>query len=92
MIRTSLLLPATLHQQLVIAARKQGKNLSQLARELLDRALVENEQTRLQQVYDTLNQLDGFIDNPSTDTSQKIDDILYGEHGAWRGAIHEDKP
>lgn len=39
MIRTTLLLPAPLHQQLVAVSRQQGRSLSELARDLLHRGL-----------------------------------------------------
>lgn len=32
-----------------------------------------------------LFELSGMCDAPITDASSTIDEVLYGEHGAWRG-------
>ena len=86
MIRTSLLLPETLHQRLIMLSRGEGKSVSELARELLDKALSRREAHRNQRVYTTLKALDGIGDDDIKDASTTIDNVLYGEGGVWRGS------
>ena len=85
MLRTSLYLPATLHQRLQVASRQSKKSISRLVQDLLDKALREDEEKRLDQMYEALRKMDGMIKDPVTDASTTIDEVLYGEDGAWRG-------
>jgi predicted DNA-binding protein len=84
MIRTSVFLPATLHQRLLMLSGYEGKSLSDLVRELLDRALVAREQARIARTYKALEKLEGICKDKITDASTTINETLYGEHGAWR--------
>jgi hypothetical protein len=86
MIRTSLLLPNTLHKRLLTVAKQEAMPLSSLARDLLDTALAKREQAQMKHVYEVLNQLEGIGPKGVTDASTTIDDVLYGEKGAWRGS------
>jgi hypothetical protein len=85
MTRTSLYLPDTLHQRLMIAAKREGEPLSRLVRHLLNQALAKQEAGKLKQMYTTLKELDGIGGAEITDASTTIDEVLYGEHGAWKG-------
>ena len=89
MIRTSLFLPEQLHQRLVFVARQEQMNLSELVRELLDRALAREEKTKPRQMYQVLKELDGKGEPEITDASTTIDAVLYGEAGAWKGSDEE---
>lgn len=84
-IRTSFVLPAALHQRLLMISRWENKNLSEVVREILDRELARLEQDKLDQMYRALKALDGIGDPSITDASTTIDEVLYGENGAWRG-------
>jgi hypothetical protein len=84
MIRTSFFLPATLHQRLLMVSGHEGKSLSDLVRELLDKALVSREQARISGTYEALEKLEGICRDKITDASTTINDTLYGEYGAWR--------
>jgi predicted DNA-binding protein len=84
MIRTSVFLPATLQQRLLMLSGYEGKSLSDLVRELLDRALVAREQARIAHTYKALEKLEGVRKDKITDASTTVNEILYGEHGAWR--------
>jgi hypothetical protein len=90
MIRTSLLLPNTLHKRLLTVAKQEDTTLSSLARDLLDKALAKREQTQLKHMYEVLNQLEGIGPKGVTDASTTIDEVLYGEKGVWRGSEPED--
>ncbi len=88
-IRASFVLPAALHQRLLIASKQENKNLSEVVREILDRELAKREQSRLDQVYQGIREMSGIGDPGITDASTTIDEVLYGENGAWRGSSDE---
>ena len=83
MVRTSLTLPATLHQRLVLAAQYQQQAISEFVRNLLDKALATQEQGRTDQMYKDLAELQGIGPKGLTDVSATINDI-YGDNGAWK--------
>ena len=85
MTRISLAVPDTLRHRLEIAAKRTRKGLSEYARELLDEALSEKEDVKLDETYQALLDMKGVIKDNDPEVSQNIDRILYGEHGAWRG-------
>ena len=85
MIRTSLVLPPTLHQRLVWLAREQGTSVAEAVREILDSALQTKEKAKLSRMYQQLDQLTGIAKEPISDASATIDELLYGKNGAWRG-------
>jgi hypothetical protein len=85
MLRTSLYLPTTLHQRLIVTSKQQGKPLSRLVGELLDKALAPAEQANLQHMYTGLTRRAGFGPKGIADVSTKIDEVLYGDNGAWKG-------
>jgi hypothetical protein len=62
-----------------------------LARDILDRALARSEKAKLGRMYDVLRQLDGIGGEGIDDASTIIDKVLYGEKGAWRGTIPDEK-
>jgi predicted DNA-binding protein len=84
MIRTSFFLPATLHQRLLMLSGYERKSLSDLVRELLEKALVSREQARIARTYQALEKLEGICKDNIPDASSTINQTLYGEHGAWR--------
>ena len=84
MFRTSLYLPTTLHQRLRVASKQEGKPLSRLVSELLDRALAAKEDHKLQHMYSGLQTRGGFGVKGVTDASTTINETLYGETGAWK--------
>lgn len=86
MIRTTLLLPETLHQRLLLAARNEDTSVSRLVRNLLDTALARREKKRIDHMYNILKKLDGIGEKDITDASETIDEVLYGQKGAWRGS------
>ena len=86
MIRTSLLLPDTLYQRLLIAAKQEGNSVSYLVRDLLNRALAKQEKKRISHMYDVLKEIEGVGEKNITDASETIDEVLYGKKGAWRGS------
>jgi hypothetical protein len=46
----------------------------------------------LRRMYAGLFSLQGMCKDPITDASTTIDEVLYGEHGAWRGSHPSDDP
>jgi predicted DNA-binding protein len=85
MLRTSLYLPTPLHQRLIVASKQEGKPMSRLVGELLDKALASRESAKLQRMYSGLLKKGGFGPANITDASTTIDEVLYGANGAWKG-------
>lgn len=85
-IRASFMLPPILHQRLVIASKQEDKSLSEMVRELLDRELTRREHIQIDRMYEELKAMDGVGEPGVTDASITVDEILYGENGAWRGS------
>ena len=85
MVRTSFILPNTLHQRLLMMAQYENKTASDLVREMLDKFLASREQARVTRMYQALERVRGIVKDNIPDASTTIDETLYGEHGAWRG-------
>jgi predicted DNA-binding protein len=85
MTHTTLHLPKSLHQRLHIASKRTNKTLSRLAVELLDEGLSEDENLKLDKTYQALRQVKGIVKDQDPEASTTVDDVLYGENGAWRG-------
>jgi hypothetical protein len=92
LLKTSLVIPAPLHQRLIQAARQEGMNLSEYMRGLLDQALASREKAQIRHMYDVLRKMNGIAKDPITDASTTIDEVLYGENGAWRGTMPMKRP
>jgi hypothetical protein len=89
MLRTTVNLPFALHQRLIIASKQEKLSLSQIIGDLLDKALAAQDKIRLQRMYGELRKLDGASKIKVTDASTTINEVLYGEYGAWRGRREE---
>jgi phage terminase large subunit-like protein len=85
MVRASFYLPDTLHQRLYLASKQMKKSVSQLAQELLDKALVIQEEAHTRRMYQELRKLHGIGPKGITDASTTLNEVLYGENGAWKG-------
>ena len=71
-------LPIPLHQQLIGVSRLEGKTFTSFVRELLDHAMATRRKTHLKHMYTELAKLEGIIDDPATDASTTINQVLYG--------------
>jgi hypothetical protein len=78
-------IPNTLYLRLRIAAEQQEKTLSAVACELIDQALTVYEKAQSKRIYEGLERLKGSDTSRVTNASTTINEILYGENGAWRG-------
>jgi len=85
MIRTSIVLTPALHQRLKMAADYESRTLTEVINNLLDTALESQEQVRLQRTYQALKKVQGICKADLSDASSTIDNVLYGENGAWQG-------
>ena len=85
MVRLSVRLPESLHLRLHLMSKQMKKSLSGLTQELLDQGLAKIEKARLPHMYSELSKLKGACKKGITDTSATIDEVLYGENGAWKG-------
>lgn len=83
--KTTISLSNPLHQRLVLAAKAEKKSFTAFTQELLDKALAIREQDHLDRMYGTLGKLRGIDKADSSDISSSVNDILYGEPGAYQG-------
>jgi hypothetical protein len=79
MMRTSLVLPESLHQRLVTYAKKESKSIRKLVQELLVKALSAKEEVRIQRMYQDLRELENLGPRGVKDASTTINQTLYGE-------------
>ncbi|MCI0563774.1 MAG: hypothetical protein MN733_35315 [Nitrososphaera sp.] len=86
MMRTTIYLPETLHHRLHIASKRKKRSVSKLASDLLDKALAAEEEKNLDNIYRAMEEVEGICKDKITDASTTIDEVLYGEQGAWRGS------
>ncbi len=85
MIRTSILLPPAIHQELVITSKQEGSTLTDLVRQAVEEWITLRKRHKLQRMYDALDHFVGQGPPGITDASSTIDEVLYGENGAWKG-------
>lgn len=85
-IRTTIYLSQSLHQRLRIVSQRKEKSVSDLVREAVDKAITEAEEAQLDSIYEAMAKMKGICKDPITDASTTIDEVLYGEKGAWRGS------
>jgi hypothetical protein len=85
MIRTSVLLPPSLHQELVMTSEQEGKGVTELVREALEQWMEKRRNTQLKRIYEGLDRFVGKGPSGISDASTTIDEVLYGQHGAWKG-------
>ena len=86
MLRTSLYLPHSLHYRLQVVSETKKTSISNLIRTAVKKLLEKEERTKLDELYAAMEEAKGFCKDNVTDTSKTIDEILYGENGAWRGS------
>jgi hypothetical protein len=84
-IRTTFTIRPGLFERLKRFSREQGKPMSEVVEEGISQVIEQHEQERIQKMYEGLSTLVGMSKAPIPDASQRIDEILYGEQGAWRG-------
>ncbi len=82
---TTVSIPEPLQQRLQIASKRRQVSASRLAQQIIDEALIREESEQLERMYRAWDHVKGIGKKGITDLSQNVDDILYGEQGAWRG-------
>lgn len=83
--RTTLTFSPAFYERLKRTARTEDKTMSQFVEEKLTTLLAEKEQQQLERIYAGFRRLRGAGQPGITDASSRVDDILYGEQGAWKG-------
>ncbi len=84
--RATISLPTPLYDQLVQYADQADQTLSGFVRDLVANELKRREAAKTQEAYEIMNELQGIITDPAlTNLSEEVDEVLYGEYGAWRG-------
>lgn len=92
MTRISITLPRSLQQQLVQEAALSGSTVSELVREYLKTQLASSRELERKKSYEAFKKMRGKGGKVEGDpnVSGSIDEILYGENGAWRGSDRFD--
>ncbi len=85
MTRISITVPSALHEQLQYEAKLKKTSVSDLIRTLVSKEFEFEKMKKLEKTYAALWSMVGAGKSDETDISEKIDEILYGENGAWRG-------
>lgn len=85
MIRTTINLPTQLHHQLHFVAKGQKETVSRLVRRILERELAHQKSAQMKAVYQSLESVKGIGKKTEADVSTRINEILYGPEGAWKG-------
>lgn len=85
MMKTTIPLPASLHQRLVHTSKTENKSVAGLIRELLNTGLLQKEKSQIAQSYEALDKLIGIYKDDDPNLASSVDEILYGENGAWKG-------
>lgn len=86
MLRTTINLPVALHHQLHFLARGRRTTLSQVVRDLLETALATQDVAQLDRAYEALRAIKGTVKGGRRDASTRINEMLYGEQGSWKGS------
>ena len=68
-----------------MAADYESRTLTDVINDLLDTALESQEQVRCSRTYQALKKVQGICKADLPDASSTIDNVLYGENGAWQG-------
>lgn len=89
MTRISITLPKALQQELMFFAEDQNKSVSEVLRDAAERLINSEKSLKLKKAYDALFSLDSTFVGEENLSSQ-IDEILYGDAGAWRGTAEGD--
>jgi predicted transcriptional regulator len=84
-VRTTFTIRPSLLERLKIFTRETNRPMSTVVEEGISTVLKRYEEKRLTKMYQGLSELVGVSNVPITDASSNIDEILYGENGAWRG-------
>ena len=87
LIRTSMFFPVVLHERLKRVAKQEKKPVTGLVQELVDAGLKTREQPQLENIYAAWKRVCGIATGGENDLSVRIDELLYGENGAWRGDV-----
>lgn len=84
MVRTTITLPDTSYEKLKVMAQKKQITISKYVKELIFNGLDKDFVEQRGRMYESLERLKG-IASGDPNLSSHIDEVLYGENGAWRG-------
>lgn len=85
LIRTTVAFQPSLLQRLKIFAEKRGKTVTEIVEASTREYIEKQEQPQIDQLYQGLFELAGMCKEPVENASTSIDDLLYGDNGAWKG-------
>jgi predicted transcriptional regulator len=82
---TTIRIQPSLLERLKMFAREHNTTMTDVIEAGIRHIIEQQEQARLDRMYQGLFALKGMIKEPITNASATIDEELYGEHGAWKG-------
>jgi hypothetical protein len=83
--RTSINLPVSLLHGLQLEAKQRKTSMADLVRHILEKALTDQQAARIERLYEAVEKIKGIGKTTQTDTSSRVNEILYGPEGAWKG-------
>ncbi len=90
MTRISITLPTTLNQTLQHEARQRETSVSDLIRTMLSKYFATAKVLQQDRSFSALQQMARGAVSGGERLSESVDEVLYGEHGAWRGQPDEE--
>jgi len=88
-IKTTLTFSPSFLQRVKTIAQQRRWSISRVIENDFSTFHEKQEQQKLTKMYATLRKWQGSSSADITDTSQTIDETLYGENGVWRGQHDE---
>ena len=85
MVRTTITLPEASYEKLKSIAQKKQVPISKYMTELIFNGLDQEGNEQPEKMYESLDRLKGIVSSGDPNFSSNVDEILYGENGAWRG-------
>lgn len=83
--RTSITLPQVLLQRLRDFAHRRGETISKIVEDGVKHMIEKDQALQVRQLHQTLKEMDGAGGAGIADASTTIDELLYGDQGAWKG-------
>lgn len=90
MTRISITLPSNLNQMIQYEAEKQATSVSDVIRTIMAKHFVKSQDKRNEKSLAALEKMAAHAQPGGERLSESIDEILYGEHGAWRGQSNDE--
>ena len=84
--RATIVIRSALYKRLKLFSQEQGKPMSEIVEIGVRQVIDADDENRLNYLYKGLFALAGTGKKGITDASSTINEMLYGEDGAWKGS------